>query len=403
MEEEESRGYSRTDKAICASCFDDYAIRDFIAKNATGPVCSFCGQRDIRENIAADGNAVLAFVLRGLWSEYSDVDTEGVPYDSEDDEYIIPVYSNYDLFHEELADITDDEDVRDWLINTIHNHQWCEKDPGVLSPAQGLVAGWRDFCDAVRYKTRFLFFDSRPKRGPDEPTDIGEEPFYVYPAELLEELADAVKQLSLTTPLAAGTLIYRARPHETAIRFASATELGPPHPDQATAGRMNAAGIVVFYGALDDETALSEKPGNEAAISIGTFQLTREAQVLDLTNLPTVPCIFDRQRRQLRVPIAFIRKFHNDIIEPVQPDRQEHIEYVPTQVVTEFIKLRFTDQQGKKLDGIMYPSSQRCEGRNLVLFATQENIEGIQTERYVEPPKLLRMTESKTIARRTPL
>ena len=72
------------------------------------------------------------------------------------------------------------------------------------------------------------------------------------------------------------------------------------------------------------------------------------------------------------------------------------MEYTPTQVVSEFIKLRFKDHEGNAVDGVLYPSSRREGGRNVVLFVNQDNIEGIPREPYSDSPKLLRLIMATT-------
>jgi|SRR5471030_15803 len=50
---------------------------------------------------------------------------------------------------------------------------------------------------------------------------------------------------------------------------------------------------------------------------------------------------------------------------------REHVDYAPSQVVSEYFALVFqSDGDGSKLDGIVYPSAVRPGGRNLVLFPT---------------------------------
>jgi hypothetical protein len=125
--------------------------------------------------------------------------------------------------------------------------------------------------------------------------------------------------------------------------------------------------------------------------------LTRPARVLDLRNLPPVPSIFDESKIDLRLPLRFLHSFRSDISEAVVPDERVHVEYASTQVVSEFIKLRFTDQDGNRVDGVLYPSSRRHEGCNVVLFTNGENVERIPSDAYPPPEKWLRLNASKTI------
>ena len=55
---------------------------------------------------------------------------------------------------------------------------------------------------------------------------------------------------------------------------------------------------------------------------------------------------------------------------PLKKNGMEHIEYVPSQVVSEYFALVFDVSNGECLDGILYPSAIKTNGRNLVLFPT---------------------------------
>jgi hypothetical protein len=55
---------------------------------------------------------------------------------------------------------------------------------------------------------------------------------------------------------------------------------------------------------------------------------------------------------------------------PVVGDLFEHVEYVPTQIVTEFFRHAFREHDGSAIDGIRYPSSKNRGGANVVLFTS---------------------------------
>ena len=97
----------------------------------------------------------------------------------------------------------------------------------------------------------------------------------------------------------------------------------------------------MFYVALDRETALAETyvrhDGNPAEASIAMFRLMEDLNVLDLVNLPHVPSIFNSNKANLyRAALGFLYEFRDDLTQPIEKDGREHIEYVPSQVVTEF-------------------------------------------------------------------
>lgn len=57
----------------------------------------------------------------------------------------------------------------------------------------------------------------------------------------------------------------------------------------------------------------------------------------------------------------------------VEAGSRDHIDYIPTQVVTEWFRTVF--HFGKSsLDGILYPSTQNPRGHSLVLFANRYDV-----------------------------
>jgi hypothetical protein len=99
----------------------------------------------------------------------------------------------------------------------------------------------------------------------------------------------------------------------------------------------------------------------------------REFYVLDLTALPGVPSLFDDEMRHYRQSLIFLHSFLKDIAKPIQKDGREHIEYVPTQVMTEYFQHIFKFNDAKKLDGMYYPSSRSDSGYSCVLFFNSRN------------------------------
>ena len=132
------------------------------------------------------------------------------------------------------------------------------------------------------------------------------------------------------------------RGHKEGEAYTQAKELGPPPLEFAkTAGRMNAPGIVVFYGAYDKDTALAEATGTHDSMTVAEFETLSDLAVVDLTNLPRIPSIFERG---LRDSLLFLEHFTQEVSRPFEPDAEIHIEYTPTQVVSEFFRHRLTDR-----------------------------------------------------------
>lgn len=133
----------------------------------------------------------------------------------------------------------------------------------------------------------------------------------------------------------------------------------------------------MFYGAFAEETAIAEvydcpvKP--KRIVSVGRFENLRALRLLDFTKLPSYPSIFNGQTQDERGPLRFLHHFVWDSTRGITKDGREHIEYVPTQVVTEFFRHILTDGDGNHFDGLLYPSAKHEGGICCVIFFSNED------------------------------
>lgn len=170
-----------------------------------------------------------------------------------------------------------------------------------------------------------------------------------------------------------GSNFWRARMHKESHSHDTAEELGPPPTCAAKySNRMSPAGIVMFYGALDPDTAVRESFGPARLegymATVAQWATLRELRVLDLSAEMRVPSLFDREHRHLRAAFIFLCSFVQDLNKPVVKDGREHIEYVPTRVATEYFRRRFRTEAGDPVQGILYRSAIREGGTCCVLF-----------------------------------
>ncbi len=64
------KGFSSAgDTFVCADCFEDYAIRNFIESIAENNECDYCGETS-EEAVAAPIDDVIEFIVNGIESEY---------------------------------------------------------------------------------------------------------------------------------------------------------------------------------------------------------------------------------------------------------------------------------------------------------------------------------------------
>ena len=112
-----------------------------------------------------------------------------------------------------------------------------------------------------------------------------------------------------------------------------ASSLGPPPERLRKAGRMNSAGIQVFYGAYELETCLSElRPNVGDVVFAAKFELTRSLCVLDLSGFQK-PLrrldLFAKDQVQLRAQWQFMVQFNVRLRNPYRPTTNTWITFHP--------------------------------------------------------------------------
>lgn len=237
-----------------------------------------------------------------------------------------------------------------------------------------LVFSWERFEEVVKYQPRYPFLTL------DEP-DKYAEAFDVTPAKMLTRIGELTATHELIRTLPVRTMVFRGRPCAPTETYASAADLGTTPRDKAMSNRMSPAGIAVFYGALDKETTVAEiKPTlseEKPAVSLGEFLTTSEMRLVDLASLPEIPSVFDEDNRDDRPTIRFLRQFARIVSQPAGETRaagREIVDYIPTQVVTEYLWHVFGDQHAAgRIDGILYQSAQHNEGVCCALFVPRDN------------------------------
>ena len=223
----------------------------------------------------------------------------------------------------------------------------------------------------IEFPERRFFFAVPKEEESDEEEDWLRDRDQFPPLGLLSEIVKLAEDFDMVRTLPAGTKFFRSRPCKLGAPYQTAQQLGPPPPERAVqANRMNPPGIPMIYGAETEDIAVRET--RSPCVTVGQFQLEREARILDLADLPDIPGIFSGTERRTRLGLVFMHAFAREIARPVDRTDRIHIEYIPSQVVTEFI--RDAQIYGSAVDGIRYPSTLDADGRNLVLFATQDDL-----------------------------
>jgi hypothetical protein len=183
--------------------------------------------------------------------------------------------------------------------------------------------------------------------------------------------------------------LYRARVFQSDDKLEAALgrpdiHLGPPPAPLAAAGRMNARGISVFYGANNQKTAIAEvRPPVGSQVAVAQFEIIRKLRLLDLTALSDVRVtgsLFDFGLAGRMAGAVFLRSLSGRITSPVMPD-DEPFEYLATQAIADFL----ATEASEPIDGIIFPSVQAAgDVLNVVLFHKAARVEAMNVPEGTE-------------------
>ena len=358
---------------VCSECIRERWLATYIRENADQLECDFCEQNS-DEPIAIELGDIMDHIRECIECIYEDP-ANSVGYDGAEGGYLLPTMNTYDVLEDVGLDVEDDA-LRDELADGIGHSEWVHHDPYALTEEEALRMSWEKFTKTVKHKVRYLMFPSEPR---DE-YSVREGPEL---SEVLERLGDAFLQHNLLSQLKAGTRLYRVRLHAPGGAPTNTIEaLGPPPIESARfSNRMSPAGMSMFYGALEEATAIAETyvrhDGNPTEGTVATFELPDGLHVIDLTELPEYPSVFGSDEENLKRPtVHFIHAFVQDFVRAVEKDGREHVEYVPSQVVTEYIRYRLGEKARVDIKGILYASSRADGGTGCALFVAHDDISG---------------------------
>ncbi|WP_314951929.1 RES family NAD+ phosphorylase [Bradyrhizobium cosmicum] len=155
-------------------------------------------------------------------------------------------------------------------------------------------------------------------------------------------------------------------------------QLESPPTLLAAAGRMNARGISVFYGANDPKAAIAEvRPPVGSKVAVAQFDIIRKLRLIDLTALKNVQMrgsIFDVDFARRLERAQFLKSLSSRITQPVMPD-DEPFEYLATQAISDFL----ATESSVPIDGIIFPSVQVAgDVLKIVLFQKAARVEAME-------------------------
>ena len=352
-----------TDKNVCAKHFNDPYLQDYINNNGHSGKCSYCGEShskilemtyfvDFIENKLAQRLCPLDDANLPLASSYYDDDDEEIPGFHRAGCYIIP---NSAEKYENVQDLmygynlcTSDDNLNDDIASCFNYEEWTKTDVFEEDIDEELSYAWNTFSQMVKYQKRYTFF---------------QDSHFIPQEEWKDDVLTEINQLCcnvLVSILPQGTTIFRGRPNDTGTPRTLFKDLTAPPVEYAKENRMSAAGISMFYGALDSNTPKEEIKNYDstAIIDLGEFVTKKELMVIDLFKIPSSISFWMPQYFR---EYKFLKKFHSEITKPIT--KNPGIEYVPTQIFTEYIRF----MNIKHIDGIIYKSSLTGK-KNIVLF-----------------------------------
>lgn len=346
-----------TSEKICKKHIDNEFIEEYIYKNSVYDVCSYCNKK----LKVVDLSDILKLIVVGIDYLYEDpVNSRYINHDGEHG-FDGDTFDFYDLWERLDLDI-DDSNLSQDIFNYLENTSlYCNKNE-FYSQEEDLNNLWNHFKEIVKHKARYVFYFKKT--------------FSNYllsdPIDILNEVQKTILELNLIKVLPLNTKLYRCRQHDSKTIIKDAENLASaPLEFAKTNGRMNPAGISMFYSSKSKELTIKEVVDssdiNKPYYSTGIFSTTENLNLVDLTKIPKYPSIYDEYSNRYIEIIAFLQSFINDISKPIDY-KDSIIEYIPTQIVTEYIRFN----PDLNVQGIIYPSSKDKKLNNIVLFFNHE-------------------------------
>jgi hypothetical protein len=346
-------------RLVCDHCIDDPSLKLAVSRYGPIPQCDFCGATG-RHGLDVD--RLFSFMASCIANEWEDPIRQ-VGWSRRDGGWVgVDVIDTWDLL-EMIGDPFANDELRE-LFTASFDHEWCQRNPYSLAPHERLSFGWEQFCAYVRSENRYLFLRPGPRQTAD--------PDSIDPSETLDEVGQAITNLGhrLLRVLPTGSLLWRGRTHAATEHPATAAELGSPPSAQTRSTRMSPAGISVFYAAEDLETVMREVAASTKPVTTAAWTTARELVYLDLAHLPVTPGLFDMPGRPERPWLQFVHRFALEISRPTG-DAPE-IDYVPSQIFTEYVRRVLPGPTGRQVEGIRFRSSLQPSGVCWVLFVSSD-------------------------------
>lgn len=348
---------------ICIDCVKPEPLKKHIALNGELRPCRYCR----RSGTAVTADSLFGYIYDRVRENVADENglsqfEYGMIYEVGADDIAV---QGIDIVLAEWFDLGDEPYFDDLLAgvppefntNARGHETHFYSDDGLLE-RNFYEDRWAAFVEDIRHAHRF--FNPRARGFLDA----------VFTFLLIDETT--LKPECVRT-MACGEPLFRARSADgyqqvKALVENLASQFGPTPKDKAGSQRMTPNGISALYCAMERETCLSEIRSitGDHVVSVGLTPTT-QLKLLDLTRLERL----EPPKRTLLdtgyLDNLHLKTFIDSLVKKMSrpKGRIDELSYLSTQVVFEYLRLRF----GAQVDGLVFPSVQTGEqGTNVVLF-----------------------------------
>ena len=310
---------------VCKECFADEELRKEVENNSIDEgKCDVCGKTGKR----CDLSVFTDFLMSVIRLFKKDVNSE--------DTIISILEKDWNVFSNSLC-------AQIILNEVIHSNALAINIDDKVSYIDDII-------------NRVIVWDQLKK-------DVKENYRYFVDHDRFDDYAD----LSPSSELKEGTLLYRARIIPEGMKKLNCIEMGCPETGKATAGRANPLGIPYLYLCKDEKTTYYEvRSVYLDKLSVGTFRIQHNLKIVDFNSKSSLFLSFDGTSplSDTVVKKKILDAISHDLSKPMRRYDSE-LEYIPTQLICEYCKRN-------KADGICFGSSLHGGGVNYVLFNPEE-------------------------------
>ena len=293
----------------CVECFSDLEIQTMISANGKRGTCDFCKKSDVYV-CPVDESSDVSDLISEVLNVYEEAESGELLFSE--------ILNNWNIFKKEN---TSSYDLIAAFCSTIYgddgqSHNRRVRIPKSYCDEYGIFSGhtWLEFSTAIKTKNRFCndFFRAD---------------------QLVSFFGYSIKKYTK------GTELFRARICDNNVGYPK-DKMGPPPSGKRKPGRVNPEGIGILYLTSDEATALREvRASTFDYVTIGMFKPLKDIKVVNISGLNSIsPAVYSSCIESLAANTKTFSDIAKDIAKPLRRN-DSPLEYLPTQFITEFIKM----------------------------------------------------------------